>query len=89
MAIRVLAEIKPAGDFPVMSAENVIVSGKMLDVVLNEKANSVDVANALSGKVEKESGKGLSENDYSNAEKAKVKQAGDDITRLNGYFTLV
>ena len=76
MATRVIAEIKPAGDFPIVSAENVGVNSKKLDKVLEEK-------------VEKVNGKELSTNDYSDAEKAKVKQAGDDIARLNGYFTLV
>lgn len=89
MAIRVLAEIKPAGDFPVMSAENVIVSGKKLDVVLNEKVNSSDMTTALSGKVDKVAGKGLSSNDYTDADKAKVANAETEIAKINGYFTLV
>ena len=53
--LRVIAEIKPAGDFPVVDAPNVSVTGgKRLDVALSEaaaevakKANKSEVDTAL------------------------------------------
>lgn len=59
--LRVIAEIKPAGDFPVVDAPNVSVTGgKRLDVALSEaaaevakKANKSEVDAALAGKANK------------------------------------
>ena len=43
-----------------------------LQSALNAKANSSDVTSGLAGKVDKETGKGLSTNDYTTAEKNKL-----------------
>ena len=59
--LRVIAEIKPAGDFPVVDAPNVSVTGgKRLDVALSEaaaevakKANKSEVDTALASKANK------------------------------------
>lgn len=59
--LRVIAEIKPAGDFPVVDAPNVSVAGgKRLDVALSEaaaevakKANKSEVDTALASKANK------------------------------------
>ena len=59
--LRVIAEIKPAGDFPVVDAPNVSVTGgKRLDVALSEaaaevakKANKSEVDTALASKTNK------------------------------------
>lgn len=70
--IRVIAEIEPKGDFPVVSAPNVAVGNQTLTEALNAKANASDVTTALGNKVDKVSGKGLSTNDYTTAEKNKL-----------------
>lgn len=54
--------------FPATKIENV----KGLQTALNAKANSSDVTSGLAGKVDKETGKGLSTNDYTTAEKNKL-----------------
>lgn len=89
MSIPVIDKLKPLGDFPIADSSDVDCGGKRLNSVLDEKANSSNVTAELNKKVDKVSGKGLSTNDYSDAEKAKVKQTGDDIARFNEYFTLV
>ena len=70
--IKVIAEIEPKGEFPVVSAPNVKVGNTTLDAALNAKANASDVTSALSNKVDKVSGKGLSTNDYTTTEKNKL-----------------
>ena len=60
---------------------------------LNAKANSADVLTMLTGYVEKETGKGLSTNDFTNAEKNKLAAFGSastyalksDITNMYKY----
>ena len=54
--------------FPATKIENV----EGLQTALNTKANSSDVTSGLAGNVDKESGKGLSTNDYTTAEKNKL-----------------
>ena len=70
--IRVIAEIEPKGDFPVVSAPNVAVGNQTLIEALNAKANASDMTAALNTKVDKVSGKGLSTNDYTTTEKQKL-----------------
>ena len=70
--IKVIAEIEPKGDFPVVSAPNVAVGDTTLTAALNAKANTSDVNTALGNKVDKVSGKGLSTNDYTTTEKNKL-----------------
>lgn len=54
--------------FPATKIENV----EGLQSALNAKANTSDVISGLAGKVDKETGKGLSTNDYTTAEKNKL-----------------
>ena len=54
--------------FPATKIENV----EGLQTALNAKANTSDVTSGLAGKVDKETGKGLSTNDYTTAEKNKL-----------------
>lgn len=70
--IKVIAEIEPKGNFPVVSAPNVAVGDTTLTAALNAKANTSDVNTALGNKVDKVSGKGLSTNDYTIMEKNKL-----------------
>ena len=54
--------------FPATKIANV----EGLQSALNAKANSSDVTSGLAGKVDKVTGKGLSTNDYTTAEKNKL-----------------
>ena len=54
--------------FPATKIANV----EGLQSALNAKANASDVTSGLAGKVDKETGKGLSTNDYTTAEKNKL-----------------
>ena len=54
--------------YPATKIENV----EGLQTALNAKANSSDVTSGLAGKVDKETGKGLSTNDYTTEEKNKL-----------------
>lgn len=54
--------------------------GYVLNGLIGEKANTSDMTTALAGKVDKVTGKGLSENDYTDADKAIV----DGVTAALG-----
>lgn len=64
-----------------------------VETALNSKADKsyvdAELSNELNKKVDKVSGKGLSTNDYSDEEKAKVNNATEELIKFNGYFTLV
>ena len=64
--IKVIAEIEPKGDFPVVSAPNVAVGDTTLDAAMSTATA------AINNKVDKETGKGLSTNDYTTNEKNKL-----------------
>lgn len=92
----IIDTLQPLGKFPAVNDKDVQCGSERLDAALAAKASSGDMTNALNGianlqsnKVDKVSGKGLSSNDYSDAEKAKVSNAASEISKLNGYFTLV
>lgn len=61
----------------------------IIDAVLDMEADTADIAEALNGKVDKESGKGLSENDYTDEEKQKLESARTNITALGNNTTLI
>ncbi|HIV02287.1 MAG TPA: hypothetical protein IAC74_01835 [Candidatus Aphodoplasma excrementigallinarum] len=61
----------------------------IIDAVLDMEAETADIAEALNGKVDKESGKGLSENDYTDEEKQKVASILTDVTALETNTTLI
>ena len=85
--VSVIDTIKPAGNFAVAEAPDIQVGDKRLDEVLDGKAKSSDVAALQSGKVDKVAGKGLSTNDYSDAEKSKLSSVESAVAKLNEYFT--
>lgn len=85
--VSVIDTIKPAGNFAVAEAPDIQVGDKRLDEVLDGKAKSGDVAALQSGKVDKVAGKGLSTNDYSDAEKSKLSSVESVVSKLNEYFT--
>lgn len=58
-------------------------SGDLINYYTKSQTNTL-----LDDKVTKEAGKGLSENDYSSAEKTKVHNATDAINTLNGSVTV-
>lgn len=89
--IRVISEITPAGDFPVAAAHNISLEEKRLDEALSGMAteSNLKITALENKKVDKIEGKGLSANDYSDIEKAKVIYATEEIAKFNGYFTLV
>ena len=64
--IKVIAEIEPKGEFPVVSAPNVKVGNTTLDAAMSAATT------AINGKVDKVTGKGLSTNDYTTNEKNKL-----------------
>ena len=61
----------------------------IIDAVLDMEADTADIAEALNGKVDKESGKGLSENDYTDEEKQKLESARTNIAALGNNTTLI
>ena len=85
--VSVIDTIKPAGNFAVAEAPDIQVGDKRLDEVLDGKAKSSDVAALQSGKVDKVAGKGLSTNDYSDAEKSKLSSVESAVAKHNEYFT--
>lgn len=87
--VSVIDTIKPAGNFAVAEAPDIQVGDKRLDEVLDGKAKSSDVAALQSGKVDKVPGKGLSTNDYSDAEKSKLSSVESAVSKLNEYFTYI
>lgn len=78
----IIDTLQPLGKFPAVNDKDVQCGSVRLDAALSAKANNGDMTNALSGKVDKESGKGLSSNDYSDAEKAKVASAANGVATL-------
>ena len=61
----------------------------IVDAVLDMEADAAGVAEALDGKVDKELGKGLSENDYTDEEKQKVESTVASLTALEHNTTLI
>lgn len=59
-----------------------------LQTALDAKANSSDVTSGLAGKVDKETGKGLSTNDYTTAEKSKLAGIAAGATAVTVDSTL-
>ena len=80
--VPVIDTFKAAGKFPLLNANDVQCGSERLDAALAAKVNNGDMTNALSGKVDKESGKGLSTNDYSDAEKAKLASVSNEVASL-------
>lgn len=72
MSISIIDQLKPLGDFPAVDSSDVQVGNQRLSTVLSNVPTTEYVDFALSGKVDKENGKGLSTNDYTDAEKSKL-----------------
>lgn len=96
---RLDAALNSKAESSTVSALQAEVNGKAdaqaltnLQTEVNTKASSAALSSLqteVNGKVSKESGKGLSANDYSDAEKAKVSNAASEVSRIGGYFTMV
>ena len=82
MSVPIIDTLQPLGKFPAVNDKDVKCGSVRLDAALASKVNNGDMASALSGKVDKESGKGLSANDYSDAEKAKLISASNGVASL-------
>lgn len=82
MSVPIIDTLAPLGKFPAVNDKDVQCGSVRLDAALASKVNNGDMTNALSGKVDKESGKGLSSNDYSDSEKAKVASASNGVATL-------
>ena len=72
MSIPIIDQLRPLGNFPAVDASDVQVGNERLSTVLSDTPSKNYVDNALSGKVDKETGKGLSANDYTTLEKTKL-----------------
>lgn len=96
---RLDAALNSKAESSTVSALQAEVNGKAdaqaltnLQTEVNTKASSAALSSLqteVNGKVSKESGKGLSANDYSDAEKAKVSNTASEVSRIGGYFTMV
>lgn len=92
MSIPIIDTLKPLGAFPAANAEDISCGNKRLDVVLEDKVNSSDMAalqKAVNQKVEQVPGKSLSTNDYTNEDKSKVDRTAEEVARLASYFTVI
>lgn len=72
MSIQIIDTLRPLGEYPVVEAPNVQVGNEKLSEILSNTPSTTYVNDALSGKVDKETGKGLSENNYTTSEKSKL-----------------
>lgn len=70
MSIPIIDTLEPLGNFPAVDASDVQVGNKRLSQVLSETPSTAYVDNVVENKVDKAEGKGLSTNDYTNADKA-------------------
>lgn len=72
MSLPIIDTLKPLGNFPAVDASDVQVGNERLSTRLSNTPSTSYVDNALSGKVDKIAGKGLSTNDYTTIEKSKL-----------------
>lgn len=72
MSIPIIDQLQPLGNFPAVDASDVQVGNQRLSTVLSSTPTTAYVDDAVSNKVDKETGKGLSANDYTTVEKTKL-----------------
>lgn len=77
MSIKVIDTLSPLGNFPVAESKDIDCDGTALNTVLSSKTTKSYVDTETAKKVDKVAGKGLSTNDYDNAEKSKVTTMSD------------
>lgn len=73
------------------SKESVLVLNDAVNEIRNDKASKesiIALQAAINNKVDKEAGKGLSTNDYTNEEKSKLASVKSDVDSITGFFTL-
>lgn len=70
MSIPIIDQLRPLGDFPVVDASDVQAGNERLSTVLSNTPSTAYVDSVVENKVDKAEGKGLSTNDYTNADKA-------------------
>ena len=72
MSIPIIDQLRPLGNFPAVDASDVQVGNQRLSTVLSNTPTTAQVDAVVANKVDKVDGKGLSTNDYTNAEKNKL-----------------
>ena len=72
MSIPIIDQLRPLGNFPAVDASDVQAGNQRLSTVLSNTPTTTYVDSVVEGKVDKIEGKGLSTNDYTNAEKNKL-----------------
>ena len=82
MSIPIIDQLRPLGNFPAVDASDVQVGNQRLSTVLSNTPTTTYVDDVVENKVDKAEGKGLSTNDYTNAEKSKL---SDIEANANNY----
>ena len=72
MSIPIIDQLRPLGDFPAVDASDVQAGNERLSTRLSNTPTTAQVDAVVANKVDKVPGKGLSTNDYTNAEKSKL-----------------
>jgi hypothetical protein len=70
MSIPIIDQLRPLGNFPAVDASDVQAGNQRLSTVLSNTPTTTYVDAIVENKVDKVEGKGLSTNDYTNADKA-------------------
>lgn len=70
MSIPIIDQLRPLGNFPAVDASDVQAGNQRLSTVLSNTPTTTYVDDVVENKVDKVEGKGLSTNDYTNADKA-------------------
>ena len=72
MSIPIIDQLRPLGNFPAVDASDVQAGNERLSTRLSNTPTTAYVDAVVENKVDKVEGKGLSTNDYTNAEKSKL-----------------
>lgn len=72
MSIPIIDQLRPLGNFPAVDASDVQAGNERLSTRLSNTPTTAQVDAVVANKVDKVDGKGLSTNDYTNAEKNKL-----------------
>ena len=70
MSIPIIDQLRPLGNFPAVDASDVQAGNERLSTRLSNTPTTAQVDAVVANKVDKVDGKGLSSNDYTNADKA-------------------
>lgn len=72
MSIPIIDQLRPLGNFPAVDASDVQAGNQRLSTVLSNTPTTTYVDAVVENKVDKIEGKGLSTNDYTNADKTSL-----------------